>query len=76
MIHSFFFHEIGFNPFEYSTMTAHQECVQLACQHLMDTVYMDFNEADVIQHDNIVVDYKAGAIIVPCKKVYKPEYLH
>ena len=76
MIHSLFFEEIGYNPFEYSTMTAHSEAVQLACQYLMDTVYMDFNEADVINHADIVVDYKAGTVLVPCNKVYKPEYLH
>jgi hypothetical protein len=76
MIHSFFFREIGFNPDDYDVVLAYRNAVQLACQHLMDTVYMDFNEADVIQHENIVVDYKTGAVIVPCRQVYKPEYLH
>jgi hypothetical protein len=76
MIHSLFFHEIGFVLHEYKADTAHKEAVQLACQYLMDTVYPEFNEADVIHHDGIAVDYRAGTVLVPCKKVYKPEYLH
>jgi hypothetical protein len=76
MIHSFFFREIGFNPDDYDVTHAYRNAVQLACQYLMDTLYMDFNEADVIQHENIVVDYKAGTVLVPCRQVYKPEYLH
>jgi hypothetical protein len=76
MIHSLFFHEIGFNPSEYYSQKAYAEAVQLACDYLMDTVYDAFNEADVIDHENIRVDYVAGTVLVYCKKVYKPEYLH
>jgi 2,3-bisphosphoglycerate-independent phosphoglycerate mutase len=76
MIHSLFFEELGYNPKDYGTTVAYREAVQLACDYLMDTVYMDFNEADVINHRDIVVDYRAGTVLVPCNKVYKPEYLH
>ena len=75
MIHSLFFEEIGFKPENYSERVLYREAVQLACEHLMDTIYMEFNEADVINHDGIVVDYRAGTVLVPCNTVYKPEYL-
>lgn len=57
--------------------TKRKEIIQLACDWLMDNVYMDFNECDVIRdYNSIVIDWKTGYVLVPCETVYKPEYLH
>lgn len=75
------FAECGFCMNDYTAdMGPHElraEAVQLACEFLMDTVYPEFNEADVIiSHADIAIDWIACTVLVPVRQVYKPEYLH
>lgn len=82
MIQIVFFAECGFNPKDcffagMDVIKARAEAVQLACDYLMDTVYPEFNEGDVItSHADIMIDWVACTVLVPVNQVYKPEYLH
>jgi hypothetical protein len=70
------FREIGYNPdVDMSDLTPAQiraEIVQLACNYLMDGRYAEFNEFDVIEsYDDILIDWRAGTVLVPVKPTWK-----
>lgn len=83
MIQTVTFQECGFDPADYENWDSpnpyilRAEAVQLACEYLMDTIYPEFSESDVItSHADICIDWVACTVLVPVKQVYKPEYLH
>ena len=70
------FREIGFNPEDWGEQNQ-VVCIDFACQYLMDTIYCEFNECDVItNYRDIRIDWVAHTVIVPVKQVYKPEYIN
>lgn len=79
-IHTLSFKELGITIAQFdglNALTAYKEIVQIACDFLMDTVYCEFNEPDVIpNHRDISVDWVAHTVLVPVNQVYKPEYLN
>lgn len=79
MIHCLSFAEIGTSASKYNGMTPREafvDLVQLACDYLMDVVYPEFNEPDVIPcYNDIGIDWVAHTILVPVRRVYKPEYI-
>lgn len=72
------FSECGFNPLAYDCdLIAAREAIQLACDYLMDSIYFEFNECDVIDnYRDIRIDWIANTVIIPVNYVYKPEYLN
>ena len=82
MIQIVSFSECGFNQREcWATGKdlhgVRAEAVQLACDYLMDTVYPEFSENEVIpSYADITIDWVACTVLVPVNQVYKPEYLH
>jgi hypothetical protein len=79
MLHSLSFEEIGALASDYNGCTpaeAFVDLVQLSCDYLMDTVYPEFNEPDVIPvYADIEIDWTAQTVLIPVRQVYKPEYL-
>lgn len=78
-LHILSFDEIGTTAAAYANATPHEafvDLVQLSCDYLMDVVYPEFNEPDVIPcYADISIDWAAQTVLVPVKQVYKPEYL-
>ena len=71
------FREIGFDPNGWPNGEVHMIAIDFACQYLMDTIYCEFNECDVItNYRDIRIDWVAHTVIVPVRQVYKPEYLN
>lgn len=71
------FREMGFDPNQWIRFERPKVCIDYACQYLMDTLYAEFNECDVItDYRSIAIDWIAETVIIPVNQVYKPEYLH
>lgn len=79
MLHSLTFEEIGARADSYNGCTpseAFVDLVQLSCDYLMDVVYPEFNEPDVIPcYADIEIDWTAHTVLIPVRQVYKPEYI-
>jgi len=82
MLHILHFEEAGFYPAHYAGMDPERlriEAAQLACEYLMDTIYAEYGEQDVIKgytSEHIRIDWKAETILIDVKKVYKNVMLH